>query len=280
MLLTHVNLCTRTSSESNEFKKGNHLVCRQRKPIVLPRLFVTLVAIAIMRQNLQSHGYRVVAHSMGSYSPMKISKSNSVDQTGRKQSHESLKQRWIDAFFIFRGAVDRRTSLYSKQFFGIQRGGANRFVKDDDGNKLKNNSGKTAGIDTHKGIDAIDPVDDMNESNGLRKHSPVVYQYFGRSRKRGGHSHQLQADDSPLNFILLGPNVDHWKTVGQRLASRGFNVMACERLVGKKNDDDTSGGIKNHKAAANYEDAPNLVLEILGEHSTRCGCYTFKQDVA
>lgn len=52
-------------------------------------------------------------------------------------------------------------------------------------------------------------------------HSPVVYQYFGRSRSR------VHTADS-IPFILLGPTVDHWKTVGQTLASRGFSVMACE----------------------------------------------------
>lgn len=51
--------------------------------------------------------------------------------------------------------------------------------------------------------------------------SPVVYQYFGRSRSR------VHTADS-IPFILLGPTVDHWKIVGQTLASRGFSVMACE----------------------------------------------------
>eukprot|EP00533_Pseudo-nitzschia_delicatissima_P003749 CAMPEP_0116090934 /NCGR_PEP_ID=MMETSP0327-20121206/7234_1 /TAXON_ID=44447 /ORGANISM="Pseudo-nitzschia delicatissima, Strain B596" /LENGTH=467 /DNA_ID=CAMNT_0003582247 /DNA_START=273 /DNA_END=1677 /DNA_ORIENTATION=- len=114
----------------------------------------------------------------------------------------------------------------------IQRGGANRFVNDDD--NQRHNVYERRHTQLQEG------------SKSLRKHSPVVYQYFGRSRSRGGQS---QGDDSPVNFILLGPNVDHWKTVGQTLASRGFNVMACERMVENKK--------------ANYEDAPDLVLEIL-----------------
>ena len=76
-------------------------------------------------------------------------------------------------------------------------------------------------------------------------------------RNRGGQSFQSQSDESPLNFILLGPNVDHWKTIGQTLASRGFNVMACERMVAKQQGE-------NEGKATTYEDAPDLVLEILG----------------
>ena len=53
-------------------------------------------------------------------------------------------------------------------------------------------------------------------------HSSVVYRYFGRSRARA-----RSCDSIP--FILFGPSVDHWKTAGQTLASRGFSVMACER---------------------------------------------------
>jgi len=260
---TGVCLRTETSSERNGFKKGNHLVDRRRRTMLLSRLFILFFAIAAMKLNLQSCGCIVVARSIGSYSLMKIPASNDIDQLWRKRSYASLKQRWIDAFLISRGAVERRKSQYLGSISRIQRGGANRFVKEDNENKLKKTSGETAGIDAHAGNGNLNRFDNMSESNGHQKHSPVVYQYFGRSRNRGGHSHQLQADDSPLNFILLGPNVDHWKTVGQRLASRGFNVMACERMVGKQNDDAGSSGIEDYEAATNYEDAPDLVLEIL-----------------
>lgn len=84
------------------------------------------------------------------------------------------------------------------------------------------------------------------EGNLKLSHSPVVYQFYGRSRARGNGS------DS-IHFVLLGPNVDHWKVVGQLLASRGFNAMACERIVGNEKDRDSDRS----------KDAPNLVLEIL-----------------
>ena len=77
-------------------------------------------------------------------------------------------------------------------------------------------------------------------------HSPVVYQYYGRSRIRGNPS------DS-VHFILLGPNVDHWKTVGQTLASRGFNTIACERL------EKGNLGAKDDRS----DDTPNLVLDLM-----------------
>eukprot|EP00980_Cylindrotheca_fusiformis_P007056 scaffold1481_cov137-Cylindrotheca_fusiformis.AAC.10 len=87
------------------------------------------------------------------------------------------------------------------------------------------------------------------EGDRKLSHSPVVYQYYGRSRARGNPA------DS-VHFILLGPNVDHWKLIGQILASKGFNAMACERLEkdGTYNDDGTTD-LSN--------DAPNLVLEVL-----------------
>ena len=60
-------------------------------------------------------------------------------------------------------------------------------------------------------------------------YSPVVYRYFGRSRAR------TRSCDS-IPFIFLGPSVDHWKSTGETLASRGFSVMACERLHPDDND--------------------------------------------
>jgi hypothetical protein len=77
-------------------------------------------------------------------------------------------------------------------------------------------------------------------------HSPVVYQYYGRSRIRGNPS-------DAVHFILLGPNVDHWKAVGQILASRGFNTIACERL------EKGNLGAKDDKS----DDTPNLVLDLM-----------------
>lgn len=91
-------------------------------------------------------------------------------------------------------------------------------------------------------------VDYRGRLEGSRKlaHSPVVYQYYGRSRIRGNPA-------DAVHFILLGPNVDHWKAVGQVLASRGFNTIACERLE----QENAAGNDKTN------EDAPNLILEIM-----------------
>jgi hypothetical protein len=101
-----------------------------------------------------------------------------------------------------------------------------------------------------------------------KNHSPVVYQYFGKSRSRGHQYPSSQAtDDAQLNFILLGPNVDHWKAVGQILASRGFNVMACERMIPDENNDEDN----NYEASTmKFDDAPELVLEILGTNIFVC----------
>ncbi len=118
------------------------------------------------------------------------------------------------------------------------------------GEKREDTSNKF--IDQGKEIGAVmadhSYVDYRGRLEGSRKlsHSPVVYQYYGRSRIRGNPSDSVQ-------FILLGPNVDHWKVVGQVLASRGFNTIACERL------DKGDSQAKDHTS----EDAPNLVLEVM-----------------
>ena len=56
-------------------------------------------------------------------------------------------------------------------------------------------------------------------------HSPLVYRFYGKSRSR-----TLASGSIP--FVLLGPNVDHFKVIGQELAARGFSVLACERVRG------------------------------------------------
>jgi hypothetical protein len=48
---------------------------------------------------------------------------------------------------------------------------------------------------------------------------PLVYRLYGRSRAYGA-----------IPLVLIGPNVDHLKRVGEELASRGFLVLCCERL--------------------------------------------------
>jgi hypothetical protein len=97
-----------------------------------------------------------------------------------------------------------------------------------------------------------------------KKHTPILYQYFGRSRIRGPSS------PDALHFILLGPNVDHWKTVGTILASRGFNVIACERveedIVTENDAIHDRGGLESEKLAMENNDAPELVLDVLGKH--------------
>lgn len=61
---------------------------------------------------------------------------------------------------------------------------------------------------------------------------PLVYRYYGRNRAR---THTAGS----IPFLLLGPNVDHWKVIGQQLAAKGFSVMTCER-VQEENDEEAS----------------------------------------
>ena len=93
-------------------------------------------------------------------------------------------------------------------------------------------------------------------SESTKERSPIVYRYYGRSRSRPrGHS------DNCIPFLIFGPNaVDHWKMVGQILSSRGFSVMACERLIDESSDSD-----KQQSKDSNHtqREGVNLVVDIM-----------------
>lgn len=82
-----------------------------------------------------------------------------------------------------------RCRLPPSSYNQVRRGGENRFVMDDD-----YNNGIRRGNNNKGNI------------KSRRNHSGAVYQYFGRSRSRGGGP-SSQTEDTPINFILLGPNV-------------------------------------------------------------------------
>jgi hypothetical protein len=68
-----------------------------------------------------------------------------------------------------------------------------------------------------RGMEKDSPILDLSYLPPLR--TPIVYRYYPRQKSR-----TLTAGSIP--FVLLGPNVDHWKVVGQQLSARGFNVIA------------------------------------------------------
>lgn len=74
-------------------------------------------------------------------------------------------------------------------------------------------------------------------------HTPVIYRYYGKRRSR------TRASGS-IPFILLGPNVDHWKTAGEHLALRGFSVIACERDPLEAEDGGTAKSNQRETSAA------------------------------
>jgi hypothetical protein len=109
-------------------------------------------------------------------------------------------------------------------------------------------------------------------------HSPINYQYF--ARKHVNHKHASLQQPSQLDaihFIIVGPNIDHWKEVSLMLASRGFNVMVCERvdieeeteegssIQGTAHSDNRYHDHHHHRPL--QQDAPELVLRIMGTSS-------------
>jgi len=89
------------------------------------------------------------------------------------------------------------------------------------------------------------------DQGGPTLQSPLVYRYYGRSRAR---THTAGS----IPFILLGPNVDHWKITGQELATRGFSVIACERVSPKEDED----AIETQYASAE-KDGAVLIVELM-----------------
>jgi hypothetical protein len=86
------------------------------------------------------------------------------------------------------------------------------------------------------------------------KQHPVHYRYFSKSRSR------LRNRDS-IPFILLGPSVDHWKLVGQNLASRGFSVMAVSLEDYDNHPNDPSSSDMHHKLK--HEPVVEAILDAL-----------------
>lgn len=58
-----------------------------------------------------------------------------------------------------------------------------------------------------------------NSDNNHQQKQLLVYRYYPRLKKRTVAS-------GSIPFLLMGPNVDHWKGTGQQLSARGFHVMA------------------------------------------------------
>ena len=231
----------RASSNIKRFQNCDRDRRRQRKSVAF-----SFVVVSVLWTSLYITRYRVLAHDMKRCTQMHSTSTNYNDLRKRKRS---FNRSWK-----------------------CLRGGANRFVNDDgneynyEDNTDENNIVGNGSYNNPYGANIAN-----KNSKGQKKHSPVVYQYFGKSRSRGGPrflgkfgSEHSNTDDATLNFILLGPNVDHWKTVGQTLASRGFNVMACERMVENHNN---GGGNAAYVDATMYDDAPELVLEILGTYN-------------
>jgi len=63
---------------------------------------------------------------------------------------------------------------------------------------------------------------------------PVIYRYFGRTRSPS-------SNDASIPFILLGPDVDHWKSVGRALSQYGYNVIACQTSAEEMKKGEGSG---------------------------------------
>ena len=96
------------------------------------------------------------------------------------------------------------------------------------------------------------PQEFDEDGNSHGDEHPVQYRYFGKARSR------LRNHDS-IPFILLGPSVDDWRTVGQNLAARGFSVMAASLDEEESGADSASGTFPHER----HERMVEAILEAL-----------------
>ena len=94
---------------------------------------------------------------------------------------------------------------------------------------------------------------DAHEGSNARKSIPLAYRFYRRSVYR-------QRSTWSIPFVLVGPNVDHWKEAGQALASAGFSAIACERVREEEDDKSTSSKLKSE---LNDSDSAMAILDLL-----------------
>ena len=107
-------------------------------------------------------------------------------------------------------------------------------------------------------VNSEEALRNILNSPDYRPRFPVVYRYYGRKQA-------LPHSSGSVPFLLLGPNVDHWKVTGQELSNRGYNAVACERVLsdsGSSQDDPTSTTRPLHYTMRRRESAL-LILQLL-----------------
>ena len=77
---------------------------------------------------------------------------------------------------------------------------------------------------------------------------PLAYRYYRQLTYR-----QRSSGGPVIPFILLGPNVDHWKASAQELAAAGFSAIACEPVKDKENNGDPDS--RRRRRSSNVVDA-------------------------
>jgi hypothetical protein len=172
--------------------------------------------------------------------PSVIMASRSVKSVSKHQQHHKQQQRTVPRFPNYAWEGGGNGSAASPEEVMAFR---DMYQNDDINNDDHDHDHVVVSEDYED--DDYDPEKDLHLTQLLEEHAlnsndnkaSVLYRYFGKSRSR------LRNHDS-IPFIFLGPSLDHWKKVGQTLASRGFSVMACE-------------------SPFQNEDASLLVIEIL-----------------
>lgn len=96
-----------------------------------------------------------------------------------------------------------------------------------------------------------------DHDQSIQNPNPVVYRYYGKKLVSSGRLHISQQS---IPILLLGPNVDHWKTVAQELASRGYNVLACERVALGQGQDAAKRRQSSHRQQLKRTHHPSVLV--------------------
>jgi hypothetical protein len=96
----------------------------------------------------------------------------------------------------------------------------------------------------------IDEDSDFSETEQVTSSPVIVYRFY--AGKSNLSPRTTRYSPTAIPFLCIGPNVDHWKSVAQQLSSRGYNVIACERV--RSQDDDFRLRFQQH-GATNEEDS-------------------------
>ncbi|GKY95057.1 hypothetical protein MPSEU_000470000 [Mayamaea pseudoterrestris] len=111
---------------------------------------------------------------------------------------------------------------------------------------------------------------DDSEAEVSSPGTPIVYRFYAGKSTLSSRTTRHSATAIP--FLCIGPNVDHWKPIAQELSSRGFNVIACERVFDDKSRREQQHSMNASWALDNTRIIKKLLDALRWNHVVIVGC--------